>query len=264
MSDPSLQSVMADAGENAPLLSAKVFYSGLSFALFGVLGFILSITVFPLLYLVPIKSHRRKRCARRLLAELFPIYIAFMERCGLIKISRHSCDNLGDGGELIIANHPSLLDVVYLIASVKNANCLVKRSLFFNPFTAGAVRAAGYIRNDSEELLEECKASLAAGDSLIIFPEGTRTDPFRPLKFLRGPANIALTAQSDICPVVIRCKPARLMKHQAWYEMSTQTLEVDIEAFPKISIEPYLQQGSRRSRLSRKLTADLEKFYLSH
>lgn len=255
---------MADAGDNAPLLSAKVFFSGLSFALFGLLGLVLSITVFPLLYLLPIKSHRRKRCARQLLAELFPVYIAFMERCDLIKIRRHSCDHLADGGQLIIANHPSLLDVVYLIASVKNANCLVKQSLFLNPFTAGAVRAAGYIRNDSGTLLEECKASLAAGDSLIIFPEGTRTDPFKPLKFLRGTANIALTAGCDICPVVIRCTPARLMKHQAWYEMSTQTLEVDIEAFPKIPIEPYLKQGSRRSLLSRELTADLENFYRRH
>lgn len=261
MNEPSLHTMASDVGEDAPLLSAKVFCSAVSFALFGLLGLVLSVTVFPLFYLLPITTQRRQRWARRILAALFPTYIRFMEWCRLIRVRRHNCDSLNVGGQLIIANHPSLLDVVYLIATVKNANCLVKQSLFFNPFTAGAVRAAGYIRNDSETLIEDCVASLKAGDSLIVFPEGTRTDPQKPFRFLRGTANIALASGCDIRPVVIHCRPARLMKHQAWYEMSTETLKVDIEAFPPIPAAPYLEGEIHRSRTARKLTADLESFY---
>ena len=238
MSDPSPQGLVSGEGENAPLFSAKVFFSGLSFLLFGIMGLVLSTTVFPLLYLLPIKAQQRLR--------------------------KQGEAALAQGGQLIIANHPSLLDVVYLIASVKNANCLIKRSLFFNPFTAGVVRAAGYIRNDSPTLLEQSTASLSAGDSLIVFPEGTRSDPREPLHFLRGTANIAIAAKCDIRPIVIRVTPARLMKHQAWYEMSTETLDVTIEVCPTISLAPYIKPGSRRSRMSRQLTADLESFYRNH
>jgi hypothetical protein len=42
---------------------------------------------------------------------------------------------------MIIANHPSLIDVVFLIGLVRQANCVVKQSLWENPFTRGPVRA---------------------------------------------------------------------------------------------------------------------------
>ena len=261
MSKPSLHSMAAQVGEDAPLLSSKVLFSALSFALFGVVAALLSTTVFPLLLLLPLGRRRRQRWARKILSTLFPLYIRFMERCGLIRLHLHDCDSLARGGRLLVANHPSLLDVVYLIALTGNANCLVKRSIFFNPFTAAAARAAGYIRNDSDQLLAESSAALAAGDTLIIFPEGTRTDPRKPFRFLRGSANIALAAGCDIDPLVIRCRPARLMKHQAWYEMSSETLDVHIEAHAPIAIAPYLQQSQPRSLLARQLTADLESFY---
>jgi len=123
------------------------------------------------------------------------------------------------------------------------------------------VRATGYIRNDSENLMAECAASLAAGDSLIVFPEGTRTDPEKPFRFLRGAANIALEAGCDFLPVEIRCSPARLMKHQAWYQMSRSTLQVSIEVLEPIALHNYLGQSLPRSRLSRQITRDLEQFY---
>jgi 1-acyl-sn-glycerol-3-phosphate acyltransferase len=186
-----------------------------------------------------------------------------MELCGLIRVSIRVHENLQSSGQLIVANHPSLLDVVYLISIFKNANCVVKRSLFYNPFTAGSVRAAGYIRNDSKMLLEDGAASLAEGDSLIAFPEGTRTDPEKPFRFLRGPANIALKAKCDIHPVAIRCSPARLMKHQAWYQMSKDTMQISLQEHPPFGVAPYLESGLPRSRQSRQLTRDLETFFAS-
>ena len=80
---------------------------------------------------------------------------------------------------------------------------------------------------------------------------------------IRGAANIALEASSDLCPVTIRCQPARLMKHQAWYEMSKSTMQVSIEEHPSFSVAPYLESGLPRSRLSRQLTRDLEEFFAS-
>ncbi|GAB5450911.1 MAG: lysophospholipid acyltransferase family protein [Halioglobus sp.] len=260
-SKSSLHQMASDAGEDAPLLSRKVLFSGLSFALFGLTGLLLSLTVFPMCYLLPVTRAKRQRWSRTVLSRVFPTFIRFMKICGLIQVRHQNFDILQSGGRLIVANHPSLLDVVYLIASVENANCLVKPSLFFNPFTAGTVRAAGYIRNDSDTLLQRATESLRAGDTLIVFPEGTRTHPDKPFRFLRGAANIALEAGSDVWPVTIRCTPARLMKNQSWYEMSRSTLQVSLTAHPPLEVAPYLDDSLPRSRQSRRLTRDLEAFY---
>jgi 1-acyl-sn-glycerol-3-phosphate acyltransferase len=257
----SLHEMASIVGEDAPLFSVKVVLTGLSFALFGLIGLLLSITIFPLFYLLPIGAQRRKRWSRAVLNKVFPAYIRFIGLCGLVKLDGMECDDLQVGGRLIVANHPSLLDVIYLMAVVKNANCLVKKSLFVNPFMAGTVRAAGYIRNDSETLLQECAESLAAGDNLIVFPEGTRTDPAKPFRFLRGAANIALEARSDVWPVTIRCQPARLMKRQPWYKMSKSTIQVSLQAHTPISVAPYLESELPRPRRSRQFTRDLEAFY---
>ena len=245
----------------APLLSWKVIATGLSFALFGLGGLILSLTVFPLIYIMPIARARRQRFSRRVLSRLFRLYIKIMERFGLIKLTVRGAELLRAEGQLVIANHPSLLDVVYLIALIDNTTCLVKNSMWINPFTAGTVLATGYIRNDSTQLVSDCAQALAAGDSLIIFPEGTRSDPDKPFKFLRGAANIALLAQRDITPVTIHCHPPRLLKNQPWYQASKQTIQVTIECFPSLPIASYLDSGQARSKLARQLTADMQAFY---
>lgn len=44
-------------------------------------------------------------------------------------------------GLLILANHPTLIDTVFLMAFVKHADCIVNNNLWRNPFTGGPVRS---------------------------------------------------------------------------------------------------------------------------
>ena len=150
-----------------------------------------------------------------------------MESFGLIKLEVLGAEHLKAQGQLVVANHPSLLDVVYLISLIENTTSIVKSGMWINPFTAGTVLATNYIRNDAENPLAESAQALADGDSLIVFPEGTRTDPSKPFKLQRGAANIALLAKKDITPVTIHSDPPRLLKNQPWYEASRQTLRIN-------------------------------------
>jgi len=102
---------------------------------------------------------------------------------------------------MIVANHPSLIDVVFLIGLMRQTNCVVKQSLFQNPFTRGPVRDAGYISNDgSADMLDAAADALREGQTLIIFPEGTRTTPGAAPAFHRGGAAIALRGATIITP----------------------------------------------------------------
>lgn len=76
----------------------------------------------------------------------------------------------------MVANHPTLIDYVILASVMPETDCLVKSALLRNPFVSGVIRAADYLINsEAETLLSASQQRLAQGDTLLIFPEGTRT-----------------------------------------------------------------------------------------
>lgn len=227
----------------------RVIATGFAFSLFGIIGGLFSISLFPALVIAPLKPVRRVRWARQLIGATFRLYLKMLNGLGLISYEIHGQDDLLQPSQLIIANHPSLLDVVFLMAMTP-ANCVVKSSLWRNPFTAMAVRAADYIRNDDPDIYERCLATFARGESLIIFPEGTRSIPGQPLKFHRGPAHMAMGAKPLIRPVLIECVPATLIKHQAWYRVPDTPPHFKFRVMPllttRLDMENELQSGAAR------------------
>ncbi len=165
----------------------RLLATAFSFALFGLSGLCLRLFVFPVLSCLPgsVASHQRR--ARRTISRLFWLFIRIMARMGVLTYEVQGAEKLGRPGQMIIANHPSLIDVVFLIGLVRDANCVVKRSLWENPFTRGPVRSTGYISNDgSMDMLDAAVERLQSGQTLIIFPEGTRTQPGQPPVFHRA------------------------------------------------------------------------------
>lgn len=127
----------------------RVLATGLSFLAFGIGGLLLRIVVFPLLQLVVWERAARVTAARAILRLTFRGFVGLMRGLGVLRYEFIGLEKLERGGLLILANHPSLIDTVFLMAFVKRADCIVKSHLWNNPFTRGPVRAAGYISNDS-------------------------------------------------------------------------------------------------------------------
>lgn len=234
--------------------------TGLGFALFGLGGTFLSFTVFPVLYFIPFRPAWRERYTRRVNAWVFRNYVRILRWLGLLSYEFHQIEQLRKPGQLIIANHPSLLDVVFLMG-LTDASCVVKGSLWRNPFTAMAVRAANYISNNDPALFERCLQTLRSGQSLIIFPEGTRTKPGEPLAFHRGPSNVALSAGVAITPVVIRCEPVTLLKNQQWYEISAQPPHYTISVMAAFDTARFMADGTMQSMAARQLTRELVAYF---
>lgn len=75
------------------------------------------------------------------------------------------------------------------------------------------MRAADYLINsEAETLLPRCQQRLAQGDTILIFPEGTRTKPGEKMTLQRGAANIAVRCASDLRIVTIGCSEHLLDK----------------------------------------------------
>src|SRR5262249_17894775 len=144
-------------------------------------------------------------------------------------------------------NHPSLLDVVILMSRLKNVQCVVNKKLWTNPFVGMVVRSAGFIRNDIDPqlFLDRCKEMLARGENIIIFPEGTRTEPGQRMKMCRGVANLALSAQADIQALTLNCSLVWLNKRSKWYDIPPKRADFFLKSGPLFSYKNYMNNSPR-------------------
>ena len=240
----------------------RLIATGLSFLLFGVGGLILRLVVFPLQSLLPGDALRQRRRARKTVHRMFWLFVQFMYRTGVLTYQVEGIERLGRPGQLVIANHPSLIDVVVLIGLIRDANCVVKQSLWDNPFTRGPIRAAQYISNNgSAEMLDEAAGALQQGQTLIIFPEGTRTTPGQPPQFHRGAAAIALRGAQLVTPVVISVTPTTLTKAEPWYRIPSRRFHFHLRVGDDIDPQTFASRGSLPIA-SRQLNDHLHRHYI--
>lgn len=236
----------------------RVPATGFGFALFGMGATVLSLLIFPLIYVFPLGKIRKERLTRKVISAVFMSYVRFLRFLRLLSYELRNADKLKEANQLIVANHPSLLDVVFVIAMTGNASCIVKGALWRNPFTAMPVRSAGYISNNDTILFSRCVDLLKSGGSLIVFPEGTRSDPKELLKFHRGLSNIALSSIQKITPVLISCEPPALVKNKPWYQISDSPPHFIIDVQPIMDVNSYMADGQLQSAAARQLNRDLE------
>ncbi|WP_162845208.1 lysophospholipid acyltransferase family protein [Hydromonas duriensis] len=240
----------------------RLFATGLSFTVFGLGGIVLGIIFFPILLMIPNKKICRK-IARSAIQKCFFFFIEFMRMMGVLSYQTQGFDKLKQRrGLLIISNHPTLLDVVFLIAFLDDVDCIIKKEIFKNPVMMGVVRAAGYIANDAqnpEELIMNCVDRLSNQTNLIIFPEGTRTQTGRGYQLQRGASNIALRAQSPIVPILICCTPPTLRKGERWYNIPPQKMHFSLSVQSDFPVLNY--SDSNAGIAARQLTIDLTRYF---
>jgi 1-acyl-sn-glycerol-3-phosphate acyltransferase len=241
----------------------RVIATAIAFTTFGLGGVILRIVAFPLLGILVRDPQLRVKRARRMVHLAFRGFIELMRVLGILRYRIEGLEKLNRGGQLVLANHPTLIDVVFLISLLPNADCVVKSSLARNPFTRGPVGATNYICNDGgAALVEDCIASVHGGNSLVIFPEGTRTPVNGPMTLQRGAANIAVRGACDITPVTIRCQPLSLTKGLPWWKVPQRRMQFTIIVHDNIAVAPFIAQAEGELAIAaRQLTHYLHQYF---
>jgi len=244
----------------------RLLATGYNFAFFGLGGFVLALTALPLARCWPGSEQARNARARRVLHHAFRYFVWQMRITGVISLELRDIEKLRTGaGQLVIANHPTLIDVVLLVALLPDSCCIVKDALWKNPLLKGVVRATGYINNnaDPERLLSQCGQSLRAGHSIIVFPEGTRTRPGQPLRFRRGAAHIAVRCGVDIVPVTIRCDPPMLRKGERWYQIPARRAQLRVSVGDTLAVAAIVGDAAAPALATRRLNRHLQNYYQS-
>ncbi len=251
----------------------RIFYvwrlamTGLAFALFSAGAVVLSVCVFPLLWLLPGGAEARVSRIRYLLQASFIAFIGFLRVFGVMRLRLMHPERLHGIREVIVmANHPTYLDVVVLLSLIPGAACVVKASHWQHPCFSGVVKAAHYVSNAThEELIAGGARALQAGSPLLIFPEGTRSTPGEPVKFLRGAAHVALSSGKPILPVLIYCDPPTLSKQHRWYDIPDRPFAIRVVPLPAVDPATLVDAGRQEVTpvlAARHLTEALERFFM--
>lgn len=186
---------------------------GLSY--WGFFGILVTLIGAVLHFILP--RHIGIRLGRSVIHRLFAMFVAYLRLSDLVKADLTGLDGLKNIKHPFIAapNHTSLWDVVFIIARLPQAICMMKRSILQNPVLGVGARLAGYIANDANtRSFRHASAALADGGQLLLFPEGTRTRPdahwINPLK--GGCALIAIRSRVPVYPIFIRSNTRFLQK----------------------------------------------------
>jgi 1-acyl-sn-glycerol-3-phosphate acyltransferase len=237
----------------------RLFATGFSFLLFGLGGIVLAGLVFPAINLFVRDREKRAAVAQHTIHRIWRLYVRIMVLMGACSYEVHGAELLrNDRGTLVIANHPSLLDIVFIMSLMERTQCVVKSGVWKNPFMRGAVMAANYVPNngDPEKLLDACVAALQAGNNLVIFPEGSRTPPGQKRKYQRGFARIALRSHAPVRLVTLTCTPPTLLKGEPWYKIPPQRPHWVLRVHDHIPVEDHAADSALAVR---KLCAQVER-----
>src|SRR5262245_34810363 len=114
-----------------------------------------------------------------------------------------------DEAYVMVANHLSLLDILVLFRLFVHYKWVSKIENFRIPCIGWNMRLNGYIelrrgdRASVMQMIRQCLATLEQGNSIMMFPEGTRSPTGRMRAFKTGAFEIALAAKRPILPIAI-------------------------------------------------------------
>lgn len=226
-------------------------------------GLILGLFVGVVLRVIIPDREAHAQVARRVASRAFRLFVWFMSLVGVLRWSLRGLEHWDrDQACLVVANHPTLIDIVFLLALFQGADCVVKAGVLRNPTWGLLVRAADYVSNeDVGLLLAEAVRRLRSGRTVIVFPEGTRTVPGQPLAFGSVAGAIAVRAGCQVLPVVITCTPPTLYKSLPWYRVPATRVDFQLRVCPPLAVAEVTGQPADLRRAAHALTRQLAAFF---
>jgi 1-acyl-sn-glycerol-3-phosphate acyltransferase len=131
-------------------------------------------------------------------------------RAAGVTIVRHNAGLISDQQSYVyIANHVSWFDILVLLDALPNFGFVAKRELEKIPVFGSAARAVGVIYIDRENrkaafnAYEDAARRIREGESVVVYPEGTRGESYALRPFKKGPFVLAIQSGVPVVPVIV-------------------------------------------------------------
>jgi 1-acyl-sn-glycerol-3-phosphate acyltransferase len=208
-----------------------------------------SILLFPaavLIWALTLPIDRRKVVLHRFTCFWGSLYTWLNPVWNVEIIDRHKL--VRDQATVMVANHLSLLDILVLFRLFTHFKWVSKAENFRLPFIGWNMHLNRYIplergvRASVVQMMRDAGATLQAGNSVMMFPEGTRSPNGRMRRFKTGAFELALKTGVPIQPIVIRGTANALPKAgfvlQGRHPISIKVLDaIPIEHFEGMAVE---------------------------
>lgn len=226
----------ARSGNSSLFQACRVLLAGGAYLGFGLGAPFIGLAL-PFLWLAGgTKLDRRKRC-QRFVGLSFRFFHAYMRSVGLIHYRPTLKLPPQPTPRIVVANHPTLIDVTAVLSAVPEMCCLVKSTIYNNPLFYLIMKFCGHIRvrrsdaRDGARVLEGASARLIEGSDVLLFPEGTRSPDPEVGPFHAGAFAAAAHRELEVAKIAIFCDPPVLKRGAPWYLIPPQPVTLHLEFF---------------------------------
>lgn len=240
-------------------MTVRAGCSGIAFFSFGLGGMLFAAFVLPIVSWrhrhEPV--YQRAAACQRWVRKAFIALHDFMRVTTLIDFEPRRVDIRPPGPRfVIIANHPTLVDITALACAFEKMTCIAKTPIFRAPFIGTIVRSCAYIDGGSGDVfagaavVPQALERLANEMPVTIFPEGTRSPPDGLHPFRRGAFEIACRANVPVLPILIRCEPPALGKGRPWYDVPPRPAVFTLTPLPVLRPEDFGGDAARMASVA--------------
>lgn len=154
---------------------------------------------------------------------------------------------------VVVANHPGLFDVLFLIREIPMLALLVKSDLARKLPLGSIFKFSGYVLSPDNNnkspvaALMEARDMIKSGYKFLLFPEGTRSPKKGLLPFKPGLFKLARMAGVPVQPVLIRNHPPFLTHEDKWRFPPYETSYIELEFWEPVTPP---EQGEERQYAS--------------
>ncbi len=201
-------------------------------------GGALGTLILPWLHLWPGTKVQKQRRCQKLIGWSFVVFFWYLFLIGIMSyrppsraVRKQILDAIDQsskrghpGAVMVVANHPTLIDTFAIMASYPHLIVMAKPQVFRFPLLNLLLRLSGHTaaRHDlggEAALANHLIERMRKGESVLLFPEATRSPDSGPRPFRRGPFEIALRAGVPVQPIVVDSGPGLLKGGLAWHQV---------------------------------------------
>lgn len=249
-------------------------------------GLYFSLVIVPILKVATRLNPDFRNVPYRFARYFYRSLIWLLEALGAISITEFSgSQNLNLHEPCIyVSNHRTMLDILIYLTRIHNATALIKAGPsrrvvsdtsetptertrmpgWWSPFISSALGLLGYIKMPAEksdmeglaQTIEECRAALKNGRSIIIFPEGTRSKTGRLHPFLVLPFKLAVEENVPIVPLILHNTLPLIPKGSIWFDIP-ERVEIRIKVLEPILPSKKYDAQSLSMKVRRDISAGL-------
>lgn len=244
-----------------PMTFVDVIITSIAFTLFIIGCISLTIIGFLFFKILPIRSKRLKYTYHYLIMLFSRLQIYLM-----VNIPKKVLNTSGENflkPAVIVANHQSHIDLPLVMMLHPKLLILTNDWVWNNPFYGFVVKFADYypVSNDVEKGMDLMRARVAEGYSILIFPEGTRSENGKIQRFHKGAFYLAEKLGIDILPIQIHGANDCMTKTENFLKNGSVTVSI----LPRISVNDQSYGATYQERtksISRYFKAEFNKLVL--